>query len=56
MCFSPSFMLSTIAFTCVAFVTGALTWWGPQVIYLGLGLQPGNEFSFERYEITIMRI
>ncbi|XP_028042767.1 protein spinster isoform X5 [Bombyx mandarina] len=44
---NPSFMLSTIAFTCVAFVTGALTWWGPQVIYLGLGLQPGNEFSFE---------
>ncbi|XP_028042764.1 protein spinster isoform X2 [Bombyx mandarina] len=49
---NPSFMLSTIAFTCVAFVTGALTWWGPQVIYLGLGLQPGNEFSFERVSLT----
>lgn len=36
---NPSFMLSTIAFTCVSFVTGALAWWGPQYIALGLGLQ-----------------
>ncbi|XP_069359523.1 protein spinster isoform X3 [Maniola hyperantus] len=36
---NPSFMLSTLAFTCVAFVTGALAWWGPQFIYLGLTLQ-----------------
>ena len=38
-----SFMLSTAGFTCVAFVTGALAWWGPKFIYLGLSLQPGNE-------------
>ena len=38
-----SFMLSTAGFTCVAFVTGALAWWGPKFIYLGLILQPGNE-------------
>ncbi|CAH2232853.1 jg16613 [Pararge aegeria aegeria] len=37
---NPSFMLSTLAFTCVAFVTGALAWWGPQFIFLGLTLQP----------------
>ncbi|XP_052842870.1 protein spinster isoform X3 [Drosophila gunungcola] len=38
-----SFMLSTAGFTCVAFVAGALSWWGPSFIYLGMKLQPGNE-------------
>ena len=27
-----SFVLSTAAFTCVAFCTGALSWWGPKFI------------------------
>ncbi|XP_045772889.1 protein spinster isoform X6 [Maniola jurtina] len=45
---NPSFMLSTLAFTCVAFVTGALAWWGPQFIFLGLTLQPGVEITQER--------
>uniref|UniRef100_A0A182YLE7 Major facilitator superfamily (MFS) profile domain-containing protein n=1 Tax=Anopheles stephensi TaxID=30069 RepID=A0A182YLE7_ANOST len=40
---NPSFMLSTLGFTCVAFVTGALAWWGPKFIHLGLISQPGNE-------------
>ncbi|XP_061716077.1 protein spinster isoform X2 [Cydia pomonella] len=40
---NPSFMLSTLAFTCVAFVTGALAWWGPQFIFLGLTLQPNMQ-------------
>lgn len=40
---NKSFMLSTGGFTCVAFVTGALAWWGPHYILLGLHLQPGNE-------------
>ncbi|XP_055626649.1 protein spinster isoform X1 [Toxorhynchites rutilus septentrionalis] len=40
---NPSFMLSTAGFTCVAFVAGALAWWGPKFIYLGLVSQPGNE-------------
>ncbi|XP_045536759.1 protein spinster isoform X2 [Papilio machaon] len=44
---NPSFMLSTLAFTCVAFVTGALAWWGPLFIYLGLNLQPGVAISKE---------
>ncbi|XP_068633151.1 protein spinster isoform X3 [Battus philenor] len=44
---NPSFMLSTFAFTCVAFVTGALAWWGPQFIFLGLNLQPGVEITKE---------
>ncbi|KAH8283491.1 hypothetical protein KR018_004140 [Drosophila ironensis] len=38
-----SFMLSTAGFTCVAFVTGALAWWAPSFIYLGMKMQPGNE-------------
>ncbi|XP_026480596.1 protein spinster-like isoform X2 [Ctenocephalides felis] len=37
-----SFMLSTAGFTCVAFVTGALAWWGPKFIHSGMILQPGN--------------
>ncbi|XP_054274591.1 protein spinster-like isoform X9 [Macrosteles quadrilineatus] len=40
---NPSFMLSTAGFTCVSFVAGALAWWGPHFIYLGLRLQPGYE-------------
>ncbi|XKL68536.1 hypothetical protein PGB90_004027 [Kerria lacca] len=40
---NPSFMLSTAGFTCVAFVTGALAWWGPIFIHYGLVLQPGYE-------------
>ncbi|KAF9418795.1 hypothetical protein HW555_004462 [Spodoptera exigua] len=42
---NPSFMLSTLAFTCVAFVTGALAWWGPQFIFLGLSMQPDVDVS-----------
>ncbi|XP_053609288.1 protein spinster isoform X2 [Plodia interpunctella] len=42
-----SFMMSTLAFTCVAFVTGALAWWGPQYIYLGLTLQPDVDITIE---------
>lgn len=38
-----SFMLSTAGFTCVAFVAGALAWWGPKFMHLGLKMQPGNE-------------
>ncbi|XP_067010807.1 protein spinster isoform X3 [Anabrus simplex] len=40
---NASFMLSTAGFTCVAFVAGALAWWGPTFIHAGLILQPGNE-------------
>lgn len=39
---NKSFMLSTAGFTCVAFVAGALAWFGPKVMHLGLKLQPGN--------------
>lgn len=39
---NASFMLSTAGFTCVAFVAGALAWWGPKFIYLGIKTQPGG--------------
>ncbi|KAJ8879868.1 hypothetical protein PR048_020485 [Dryococelus australis] len=42
LCRNRTFMLSTAGFTCVAFVTGALAWWGPTFIYEGLRLQPGK--------------
>ncbi|KAL3273736.1 hypothetical protein HHI36_015165 [Cryptolaemus montrouzieri] len=37
-----SFMFSTAGFTCVAFVAGALSWWGPKFIQMGLELQNGG--------------
>lgn len=39
LCKNPSFMLSTAGFTCVAFVAGALAWWGPTYMYLGMRTQ-----------------
>ncbi|KAG8228686.1 hypothetical protein J437_LFUL008675 [Ladona fulva] len=38
-----SFIFSSCGFTCVAFVAGALAWWGPVFIHYGLVLQPGHE-------------
>ncbi|KAK9888332.1 hypothetical protein WA026_000588 [Henosepilachna vigintioctopunctata] len=38
-----SFMFSTAGFTCVAFVAGALAWWGPKFIEMGLNLQNGGK-------------
>lgn len=38
-----SFIFSSAGFTCVTFVAGALSWWAPKFIYLGLRLQPQNE-------------
>lgn len=47
---SRSFMLSTAGFTCVAFVTGSLAWWGPQIMYSGLKMQDGyQDVTINRY-------
>lgn len=43
LCKNRSFMLSTLGFTCVAFVAGALSWWGPAFIHMGMVLIPGME-------------
>lgn len=42
-CKNKSFMLSTAGFTCVSFVAGAVAWFMPKFMHLGLTLQPGNE-------------
>lgn len=39
LCSNRSFLLSTAGFTCVAFVAGALAWWSPTYMYLGLKTQ-----------------
>ncbi|RZB40774.1 MFS 1, Sugar tr and/or OATP domain containing protein [Asbolus verrucosus] len=36
-----SFLLTTAAATCVSFVAGVLTWWGPKYLKLGFDLQSG---------------
>ncbi|XP_069973110.1 protein spinster isoform X1 [Penaeus vannamei] len=36
---NKSFILSTLAFTCVTFVAGALAWWGPFFTELGVRIQ-----------------
>ena len=41
--FSKSFVMSTAACTAVAFVAGALAWWGPKFIALGLVTQQGHQ-------------
>lgn len=38
---NKSFILSTLGFTCVTFVAGALAWWGPIFITYGLTIQEG---------------
>ncbi|XP_072385822.1 protein spinster isoform X1 [Diabrotica undecimpunctata] len=39
---NPSFMYSTAGFTCVSFVAGALSWWGPLFIEKGMRLQSSS--------------
>ena len=36
---NKSFIFSTLAFSCVTFVTGALAWWGPLFMKLGVEIQ-----------------
>lgn len=40
---NKSFIMSTAACTAVAFVAGALAWWGPKFIALGLANQPDQQ-------------
>ncbi|XP_044272836.1 protein spinster isoform X1 [Tribolium madens] len=57
---NKSFMISTAGFTCVTFVAGALAWWGPKFIEMGLKLQPhassvdSNSSTFIFGAITIL--
>lgn len=45
-------MLSTAGFTCVAFVTGAFSWWGPKFLQLGLKIQSnGQDVDINEYAL-----
>lgn len=47
LCINKSFMLSSAGFTCVAFVTGALAFFGPSFLILGFKLIPGDDSAKE---------
>lgn len=40
---NSSFVLSTLAFTCVAFCAGSLSWWGPKYIEAAVGATTGGK-------------
>lgn len=42
LCRNSTFLLSTLAFTCVTFCTGALSWWGPVYIEKALLTLPAH--------------
>jgi len=44
---NKSFVFSTLAFTCVTFCTGALSWWGPAYISNGLKTMPEEHRSMD---------
>ena len=48
LCKNKSFVLSTLAFTCVTFCTGAIGWWGPKYIQNGMKTMQlnGNDLPF----------
>lgn len=46
---SKSFVLSTIAFTCVTFVAGALAFWGPLFTQLGVKIQDHPNAKEDEY-------
>ena len=49
---SKSFMMSTVAATAVAFVAGALSWWGPKFIQLGLATQEQKDIEMDEYVVA----
>ncbi|CAG9774096.1 unnamed protein product [Ceutorhynchus assimilis] len=50
---NKSFMLSTAGFTCVAFVAGALAWWGPKFIEKGVVLQSTTPVDIDESNISL---
>ena len=40
---NPTYILTTLGFTCVTFCTGALSWWGPDFIKRGLKTLPEGD-------------
>lgn len=44
---NKSFVMSTVAFTCVTFTAGSLMWWGPEFAYLGAKANCGAKAGCE---------
>ena len=40
-----SYVLSTLAFTCLTFCVGALSWWGPSFVEYGIKLRQEHNLS-----------
>ena len=60
---NKSYMLSTLAFTCLTFCTGALSWFGPYFIEKGLKVRQQNhldgyenDFSTDEYILCLLGV
>ena len=51
---NKSFVFSTLAFTCVTFVTGALSWWGPKFIEDGLQTMKEDDRGVEISQVSFI--
>jgi len=51
---NKSFVFSTLAFTCVTFCTGALSWWGPSYLEYGLKSLPEEERGIEVKNVSFI--
>lgn len=50
---NKSFVLSTLAFTCVTFCTGALSWWGPKYIEKGMETMAEHDRPFDIKNVAL---
>lgn len=54
LCKNSTFVLSTLAFTCVTFCTGALSWWGPVYIEKALLTLPVADRAVEASKVALI--
>jgi len=51
---NKSFVFSTLAFTCVTFCTGALSWWGPDFIKSGLKTMKEEDRGIDEDKVELV--
>ena len=49
---NKSYMLSTVAFTCVCYCAGALMWWGPNFAFTGAKSAAGNTADADKITLA----
>ena len=49
---NKSYMLSTVAFTCVCYCAGALMWWGPNFAFTGAKAAAGNTADADKITLA----